>query len=111
MKQQVADALPLALTDEKYTTDLKEALPVITIVLPDKAKEADRNDEKCHIVSERLDEIKPGLPDVSVIAKAPTLLMEPTVAEFPPKQTKDPLCHQLASSDRTSGFDYSYNRN
>lgn len=57
IKHQAADALSRISTDGEDKTDLNDALPVLTIVLANRVKEAGEIDENYHIMSEALNKI------------------------------------------------------
>lgn len=83
---------------------MNHALLVLTIVPANKLSKAEEIGEKRHIVSEALNQIAPGLPAVSKIARTRTLFTEPTTAEFLAEQSNDQLCRQLALTVGTPGF-------
>lgn len=70
-----------------------QALPVLTIVL---RNEAERNDEKHHVVNESLNRTTPRIPAVSANAKKGKSLTKPTTSESFAQQSKYPLWHKLA---------------
>lgn len=74
-------------------------------------KEARENDEKHHIVSERLNAIAPGLPAVFKIATSPKPLSEPRTVKFLAEESKYPLCRKLASTLGTTSSIYLYTCN
>lgn len=85
---------------------MNDALPLLSIVLANKAKESEETDETYHIESEALNGIAPGLPVVSKTETAP--FIEPKTARFLPEQSKDTLLPQPSSTVGTMGSDYSY---
>lgn len=88
---------------------MSDALPVVTIVPANEAREAEELDENHHIVSEALNASAPGLPDVSKSARTP--FIEPSTTQLLAQHSKDPLCHQLPSTVGTLGSDYYHNGN
>lgn len=108
VKHQGADAVSQLPSDEEDKTELNDASPVLTIVLADKPKKAEENDEKRRIGNVALNKISPGLSDVSTDVTTPTPFIEPRTAKLLAEKSKDPLCRQFASNIGTSGSDYSY---
>lgn len=76
----------------------------------DKAEEAEENDGKHHIMNEALSAIVQGFAVISTIG-TPTSFTGPSIAEFLAEQSKDQLCHQLASTIGAPCSDYFYSRN
>lgn len=73
---------------------MNDELAVHTIVMVNKAKEAEESDENQHIVSsEVFNTIPPGLSTVSHNTAVP--FIESTTGDLLAKLSEDPLCIQL----------------
>lgn len=57
---------------------LNDAIQILSILLVNEAKQAEGTEKKHHILSDALNSIAPGLPDLSKIAT--TASIEPTIA-------------------------------
>lgn len=80
-------------------------------MLTDNSEKPKGNDENHHIVNEALSEIVLGLPTVSIIAKTSIMLTDPKTAELLVKQSRHPLCQQVALAVGAQGSKYPYNCN
>lgn len=95
----------------KAKTDLNGVLPLLSIVLADKAREEKKNEEENDVENEALNASAPKFPTASNIVLTPTPLTKVMTAKFLAKTSKETNCRQLASTVRTPVYDNSYNSN
>lgn len=104
IKHQAADALWRLSSDRRDKTELNDALPSLKIVRANRAKEEEEYDKNTTL-REEFNVITPVLPAVYKFATIP--FIEPTIAKFPPQQSKHPPGRQPAPAVGKPGSDYS----